>query len=86
MNRLLKLAALFSLAGLIHISCQKELSCEDCPGKNLPPVANAGPDQIIVLPKNSTLLDGSASTNRGNILRHYSTNLGRKGTTGRTGN
>jgi hypothetical protein len=49
--------ALF-LSTVAFISCQKELECFDC---NQPPVANAGADQTITLPKDSVLLDGSAS-------------------------
>jgi hypothetical protein len=56
---------LFSLSisiGLsIFVSCQKELSCEGCLESNKPPVAKAGLDQVIALPKDSILLDGSAS-------------------------
>ncbi|MDQ6609303.1 MAG: PKD domain-containing protein [Bacteroidota bacterium] len=45
------------------LSCKKELSCENCnTSNNKPPVANAGSDQIIVLPKDSVMLDGSASS------------------------
>ena len=47
---------------LANISCQKEYSCENCREKNIPPVANAGIDQVINLPKDSILLNGSAST------------------------
>lgn len=52
---------------LATFSCQKEYSCENCQGNtnsnsnNNPPSANAGPDQVIVLPKDSVLLNGSAS-------------------------
>lgn len=46
-------------------SCKKERSCTNCPYDkpvNLPPVASAGGDQTILLPQDSTLLNGSAST------------------------
>ncbi len=42
-------------------SCQKKFLCPDCID-NKPPVANAGIDQAIVLPRDSTILDGSNST------------------------
>jgi hypothetical protein len=50
------------LAGLfLFLSCKKEKSCEGCINGNKPPVALAGPDQVITLPADSVLLDGSAS-------------------------
>ena len=45
----------------MHLSCQKKFLCPDC-DTNKPPIANAGSDQIITLPKDSTVLDGSASS------------------------
>jgi len=45
----------------IFCSCKRELSCEGCAGTNKPPIAIAGPDQIITLPTDSISLDGSAS-------------------------
>src|SRR6186997_1403907 len=45
----------------IFYSCKKEKSCEGCIGNNKPPIAIAGPDQVITLPTDSVLLDGSAS-------------------------
>ena len=50
-------------------ACKKERACENCllngllPGlpANKPPVARAGPDQVVKLPTDSTLLDGRAS-------------------------
>ena len=48
------------LAG-IFISCKKEKSCERCINGNKPPIAIAGPDQVITLPTDSISLDGSAS-------------------------
>jgi hypothetical protein len=41
------------------------------PGPNRPPVANAGPDQIITLPTNTVTLDGSASTDPDNNIANY---------------
>jgi hypothetical protein len=49
-------------------SCAKEFSCEGCMQVNLPPLAVSGPDQVIKLPVDSVLLDGSASSDPdGNI-------------------
>lgn len=55
------LSFVFSLAILLLLvfSCRKEYSCESC--KNKAPVANAGPDLIINLPRDSCTLDGSKS-------------------------
>nr|WP_294903984.1 kelch repeat-containing protein [uncultured Lacibacter sp.] len=44
------------------LSCKPEYSCENCRGKNRPPIAKAGADKTIKLPKDSVLLDGTAST------------------------
>jgi N-acetylneuraminic acid mutarotase/uncharacterized membrane protein len=61
MKPILKFAVFVLLAGtLVHVSCKKEHSCENC-GTNKPPVADAGPDQAIILPIDSVMLDGSAS-------------------------
>jgi Tol biopolymer transport system component len=43
-------------------SCKKEKSCEGCKENNKPPTAIAGPDQVITLPADSILLDGTASS------------------------
>ena len=55
------LLVLISFAGGFFISCQKEISCEGCRQTNKPPVAIAGPDQVIALPTDSVSLDGTAS-------------------------
>ena len=47
----------------VSVSCKKEYSCEDCVEiGNRPPLANAGPDQLIDLPVDSVMLDGSGSS------------------------
>jgi len=38
----------------IGLSCKKELTCEGCSANNKPLVAYAGPDELIVLPTDST--------------------------------
>jgi hypothetical protein len=61
-KHLQKIAACLTLIGTAQsISCNKELSCYDCK-ENKPPIANAGADQNITLPKDSVLLDGSLSS------------------------
>lgn len=49
-------------ATVIFLSCKKEKSCDGCINGNKPPIASAGPDQVIALPSDSISLDGSAST------------------------
>ena len=61
MKKILLLPALFILAAGICISCKKETSCESYKENNKPPIAVAGPDQVITLPTDSISLDGSAS-------------------------
>jgi len=46
----------------VNLSCKKETSCEGCKEYNKPPTALAGPDQVIILPTDSILLDGTASS------------------------
>jgi len=48
-------------AAIFFLSCKKEKSCEGCRENNKPPIAIAGPDQVITLPTDSLSLDGSAS-------------------------
>jgi K319-like protein len=68
MKQIIKLSAFLLLIGfLFHISCKKEYSCENCL-ENKPPIANAGADQIIVLPLDSVLLDGSTSNDPDGII------------------
>jgi hypothetical protein len=61
MNRPLKFSVLLlSICVFFCISCKKEHSCENC-NSNKPPIATAGPDQLITLPTDSISLDGTAS-------------------------
>ena len=71
MKSILRYLAFFVLILLVHfISCKKDYSCERC-GVNKPPLAIAGPDQTIGLPKDSVLLDGSASTDPDGLIVTY---------------
>lgn len=77
MKLLIKFAAFVLLTGvLINLSCQKEISCENCgtnpPGAtNKSPIANAGPDQVITLPSDSVSLDGSLSSDPDGTISGY---------------
>ena len=57
---------------LIFLACSKEKSCENCRGNNKPPVAIAGSDQLIQIPLDSILLDGSASYDPDGTITHWS--------------
>lgn len=62
MKRAIRLFAFILPVGYFFLSsCQREITCDDCFGKKEPPIADAGKDQFIALPKDSALLDGSAS-------------------------
>ncbi len=72
MNPILKFTACILLLGImIFTSFKKELSCEDCKDYNKPPVANAGADQKTTIPKDSVMLDGSASTDQDGTIASY---------------
>lgn len=63
MKSILFIILIFLLTLIITLfSCKKELSCEGCNENNKPPIAVAGPDQVITLPTDSVLLDGSSSS------------------------
>src|SRR5690242_10353593 len=71
MKRILRISAYILLIAVsVFISCQKKLSCYDC-DNNKPPVANAGPDQKIMLPASSVHLDGSKSADPDNHILKY---------------
>ena len=83
-KRLLKIILLTSIVSIGISSCQKEYNernGSNAPGSNArgpkgpktnrPPVANAGPDQTIILPTNTVTLDGSASTDPNNNISSY---------------
>lgn len=57
------------------LACHKETDKPggggSTPPDNKPPVANAGPDQNLVYPYNSTILDGSNSTDPDNNIDSY---------------
>ena len=77
MKLLLKTVPLILLMGiLIYASCKKDQLCENCginlPGNtNKPPIANAGPDQTIILPKDSVTLDGGLSVDHDGSINSF---------------
>ena len=59
---LLYLKGCFLLSLITISSCQKELSCQDCNAQeNLPPIAVAGNDTLLILPTDSLVLNGANS-------------------------
>ena len=76
LKRILNSAAFVLLATvLFYVSCKKEYSCENCIGNNKPPVAHAGKDTTIILPLDSVILDGSASTDDKKIVSYQWTKI-----------
>jgi len=53
---------LLVMGAVTFYSCRKEISCEGCIDGNKPPIAIAGPDQVITLPTDSVLLVGINSS------------------------
>ncbi len=71
MRPLLKFTAcILLMVMIIFVSRQKELFCYDCK-ENKSPIADAGADRTITLPKDSVLLDGSASTDPDGSITSY---------------
>src|SRR5678809_1429808 len=63
MNNMISQGLLLLITSVtIFLSCKKDHSCEGCNKGNKPPIAMAGPDQVITLPTDSISLDGSASS------------------------
>ena len=56
---------------VLLIPCQREISCERCKENNKPPIAIAGPDQVITLPTDSVLLDGRSSRDPDGMQASY---------------
>jgi hypothetical protein len=63
MKKIILHLVILSLTGvIIFLSCKREISCEGCINGNKPPIAVAGPDQVVTLPTDSVSLDGNASS------------------------
>lgn len=60
-NIILFLLVFTGICSVMFLSCKKEISCEGCINGNKLPIAVAGSDQVITLPTDSILLDGSSS-------------------------
>ena len=67
----IRLVLIMLLGIIFHISCKKENSCEGCADENKPPVAIAGPDQVITLPTDSISLDGSTSSDPDGMISDW---------------
>jgi hypothetical protein len=64
------------MACILFISCKKEKSCDNCISNppttnNKPPIASAGPDQIITLPINSVEVNGIGSSDPDGTIVSY---------------
>ncbi len=72
MNTIVKFTSRTLLLAIVAFySCKKEPLTTNSNGTNKPPIANAGPDQVISPPQDSTVLDGGASTDPdGNIVSY----------------
>lgn len=72
---LLSIISVAILATIVY-SCKKDLSCEYCAEFNKYPIANAGADQLLNLPKDTIMLVGSASSDPdGTILAWHWTKI-----------
>ena len=72
MRSTLKFSISFLMIGILFcLSCQKEQPCEGCTEKNKPPIAVAGPDQVITLPIDSVSLDGRSSSDPDGSISNY---------------
>lgn len=63
------------LVAILSLNCKKETPCENCNSSNVqpnrPPVAKAGPDQVITLPVNTVTLDATGSSDPDNNITGY---------------
>ena len=70
-RKLISLSLIAFTGVIIYTSCKKEYSCEGCAEKNKPPIAIAGPDQVITLPTDSVSLDGRTSSDPDGSISSY---------------
>ena len=72
MKQIMKLAALFLIAGFVITSCKKKIDNSPVtPVGNKPPVANAGYPQTIILPEDSVMLSGRGTDDDGTIVSYH---------------
>lgn len=72
MNQYVKATGTFYLLILfLFTNCKKEVKPLTLPAENTPPIAHAGADQVLILPANSVILDGSKSIDRNNNIKAY---------------
>jgi hypothetical protein len=64
-------AAIIIVVMKVNLSCKKETSCESCKENNKPPIAIAGPDQVITLPTDSVSLDGRSSSDPDGTISNW---------------
>lgn len=64
---------LLLLIFIVFNSCKKENSNDGLTmnKENKPPIANAGPDRLIILPTDSVLMDGSRSSDPDGSISSY---------------
>ena len=71
MKQIIKLAVFFLIVVCVFASCIKDKPATSSPiSNNKPPIANAGIDQIIILPTDSVELSGSGTDPDGNIVSY----------------
>ncbi|MEO7561437.1 MAG: hypothetical protein ABIT07_02525 [Ferruginibacter sp.] len=68
MKQIIQFTVCFLMAGFAYTSCKKEKVLQS--DGNKPPVASAGIDQTLVLPLDSTVLNGSGTDPDGNIVNY----------------
>ena len=57
---------------VLVISCKRDIPCESCATRNnKPPIAIAGPDQVITFPADSVSLDGRSSNDPDGYISSY---------------
>ncbi|MEO6000560.1 MAG: hypothetical protein ABIN89_27190 [Chitinophagaceae bacterium] len=74
MKQTIKLPVLLAIVCIILISCKKVVNNSPNPASNKTPVANAGDDQTFTFPIDSTLMNGSLSSDPDGTIVSYQWN------------